>query len=67
MATVIIPLEAGEIQTRMQEIRLWLDSNGLQSALFTYELQTLRALARLRFVGRKHAEAFATEFAGDLI
>jgi hypothetical protein len=67
MAIVIVPLDSDTIQGRMQDMRTWLDSRRIQPDLFTYHIETRGPIAKVGFAERRHAEAFATEFAGSLI
>jgi phage tail tube protein FII len=67
MATVFVPLDTGTIQERMREMRLWLDSKHIEPTLFTYVVEMRGPMVKIDFGERKQAEAFATEFVGNLI
>jgi len=67
MVLVEIRLKPLDLLRYMADMRVWLDRNGVDAAGFSYSEQNDGAIARLAFMARTEAEAFAARFAGRLI
>jgi hypothetical protein len=67
MPTVLVEVADNDIQTRMREMRIWLDAHHCETSAFRYQAAQPRAVAEVVFSIRSQASAFATAFAGRLI
>jgi hypothetical protein len=67
MMLVKIRFKPLDLLSHMADMRVWLDRNGVDAAGFSYREQNNRAIARLAFMARTEAEAFAARFAGRII
>lgn len=64
-STIVVPVSAADLSARMKEMRLWLDKNGVQPSLFSYEpTDDDVAAVSVVFEDQAAAEAFRTAFAG---
>jgi hypothetical protein len=62
MAIVVVKLAGKGIQFEMRDMRIWLDTKGIQPLAFTYD--PADAVASVEFSLANDAEAFNREF-GD--
>ncbi len=67
MVFVELPLSSLDLFGHMAEMRIWLDSNRVDTAGFSYRQHIDRARAWVAFKVRVEAEAFAGHFAGRVI
>jgi hypothetical protein len=64
MRSVLVHLSDRQITTRMNDMRLWLDSRRFEPSIFTCEATEHGFVARIGFKLDAEAEAFAREFEG---
>jgi hypothetical protein len=68
MQIVRVTLSNGDVTTKMQKMRSWLDSHRFEPSLFKYEISKTSDSASVQVMFKVGAEAnaFAAEFGGTL-
>ncbi len=66
MPTVEVRIAPGDVATRMEDMRRWLDARGI-AGKFTSTGSANEAVVLVEFASGIDAEEFAKEFSGNLV